>query len=92
MAYEDIYVTLAEYLGITAGAALVLVMVISIWTLIWKGLALWKASKKNSVPWFIILLVVNTLGILEILYIYVFSKIKLKGKKLKMSKEKKKKK
>jgi len=92
MAGEDIYVILGEYLGITAGATLVLVMVLSIWTLIWKGLALWKASKKNSIPWFIILLVVNTIGILEILYIFVFSKIKFKGKKLKVEKVKAKKK
>lgn len=88
MAYEDIYVTLGEYLGVTAGAALVLVMILSIWTLIWKGLALWKASKKNSIPWFVIILVVNTVGILEILYIFIFSKMSFKGKKLKFNKKK----
>jgi len=88
MASEDIYVILGEYLGITAGAVLVLVMILSIWTLIWKGLALWKASKKNSIPWFVIILVVNTIGILEILYLFVFSKMSFKGKKLKFSKKK----
>jgi uncharacterized membrane protein len=48
------------------------------WTLIWKGLALWKAARKESKPWFIVLLLVNTVGLLEILYIFVFSKF---GKK-----------
>lgn len=43
------------------------------WSLVWKGLALWKAAQKGSKPWFIAFLVVNTLGILEILYYYVFS-------------------
>lgn len=43
------------------------------WVLIWKGLALWKAAHENQKWWFIGLLVVNTLGVLEILYIYVFS-------------------
>ena len=43
------------------------------WTLVWKGLALWKAAQKESKPWFIVLLLVNTVGILEILYIFVFS-------------------
>ena len=47
-----------------------------IWTGVWKGFALWRAVKKNSIPWFIVLLIVNTLGILEILYLYVFSKDK----------------
>ena len=88
MAGEDIYTILGEYLGITAGAALVLVLILSIWTLIWKGLALWKASKKNSIPWFVIILVVNTIGILEILYLFVFSKMSFKGKKLKFNKKK----
>ncbi len=88
MAYEDIYTILGEYLGITAGATLVLVMILSIWTLVWKGLALWKASKKNSIPWFVIILIINTIGILEILYIFVFSKMSFKNKKLKFNKKK----
>lgn len=45
-----------------------------IWSLFWKGLALWKAARDGSKAWFIILLVINTIGILEILYIFVFSK------------------
>ncbi len=46
-----------------------------IWTLTWKGLALWKAAKNNHKIWFVIILIVNTVGILEILYIYWLSKI-----------------
>jgi len=45
-----------------------------IWTLIWKGIALWKAARNNDKTWFILLLILNTVGILEIFYIYVFSK------------------
>jgi len=43
-----------------------------VWSLAWKGLALWRAAKNDSKPWFVALLVLNTLGILEILYLYVF--------------------
>ena len=50
------------------------------WTFVWKGMALWLAAKNDSKPWFVVLLIVNTLGILEILYLYVFSKTK-KSKK-----------
>lgn len=46
----------------------------AIWSLIWKGLALWRAGRLNKPVWFVVLLVVNTLGILDILYLYVFSK------------------
>lgn len=51
-----------------------LLFLIMLWVLPWKGLALWKAAHKNDQWWFIAMLVINTLGILEILYIYVFSK------------------
>ena len=53
-----------------------LVAIVLIWSLVWKGLALWKAAREGSKPWFVILLVINTVGILEILYLYVFSKSK----------------
>lgn len=50
------------------------VLVGVLWTLPWKGIALWKAARRGDLRWFVALLVVNTLGILEILYIFIFSK------------------
>ncbi|MCX7779020.1 MAG: DUF5652 family protein [Patescibacteria group bacterium] len=47
---------------------------IMIWVLIWKGLALWRAARNNQQIWFVILLIVNTLGLLEILYLFIISK------------------
>lgn len=52
----------------------ILIILAIVWTLIWKGLALWKAGRNNQLAWFIVLLLVDTLGILEILYIFVFQK------------------
>jgi len=85
------YEIIAELLGVSVGAATGIIIVLGIWALIWKGFALWKSSQKKSIPWFIILLVVNTMGILEILYIFIFSKISFKGKKVNFEKSKKKK-
>jgi len=51
----------------------VLLVVLALWTIPWKGVALWKAARKNDLVWFIVLLLVNTVGILEIIYIYFFS-------------------
>lgn len=45
-----------------------------LWSLVWKGLALWRAARLGQKWWYIALLPVNTLGILEILYLYIFSK------------------
>lgn len=58
------------------GLGMFLMIPLLIWSLVWKGKALWKAAKEGSQGWFIALLLVNTLGILDILYIYVFSKKK----------------
>lgn len=56
----------------------VLLFIILAWSLYWKGMALWKAAKLNDQKWFIIILIINLVGLLEILYIYVFSKKKEK--------------
>lgn len=50
---------------------------ILIWSLFWKGCALWIASKNNQKGWFFALLVLNTVGILEIIYIFYIAKKKL---------------
>lgn len=54
-----------------------IIWLIILWTLPWKGVALWKAAKNAHKAWFIALLILNTLAILEILYIFIFSKKKL---------------
>jgi methionyl-tRNA synthetase len=46
-----------------------------LWTLPWKGVALWRAAHNDDKKWFIALLVVNTLGLLEIAYIFYFGKL-----------------
>ena len=45
-----------------------------LWTIPWKGVALWKAARRTDKWWFIVILIVNTLAILEILYIFIWSK------------------
>ncbi|MEK6818456.1 MAG: DUF5652 family protein [Nanoarchaeota archaeon] len=53
----------------------------------WKGLALWKSARNNQEVWFIVLLVINTLGLLEILYLFVFSEMGRKDRKIKTRKK-----
>lgn len=49
-----------------------------LWVLPWKGVALWKAARNSHKKWFVALLIVNTLALLEIVYIFYFSKPKIK--------------
>ena len=44
-----------------------------VWSLVWKGMALWRAARLGKTRWFIALLIINTFGILEILFLFVFS-------------------
>ena len=55
-----------------AGVILIVIILLVIWSIIWKGIALWKCGRNNQLVWFIVLLVVNTAGILEILYLLFF--------------------
>lgn len=55
------------------GPVLVIFM---LWSLFWKGLALWHSARRNQPWWFVIMMVVNTLGILEIIYLFGVAKLK----------------
>lgn len=49
-------------------------LLILIWLVIWKGLALWKAARLGQKWWFWIMLVANTGGLLEIFYFYFIAR------------------
>jgi methionyl-tRNA synthetase len=56
-----------------------IIILILLWTIPWKGVALWKSARSGQAAWFVVLLIVNTLAILEILYIFIFSKRRQAG-------------
>jgi hypothetical protein len=56
------------------------IILILIWTLPWKAAALWRAARRSHFVWFIVLLLFNTLAILDILYFFFFSKTGRKKK------------
>lgn len=45
-----------------------------IWAGFWKGLALWRAARLKQIGWYIALLIINTVGIFEIIYLIVTNK------------------
>lgn len=83
MAY---YNSIAQQLG----APVWLFTLIVIWTIVWKLLALWKAARNKHLAWFVIIGILNTIGILPILYIYIFSKLKKSKEKKEVKKPKRK--
>ena len=63
-------------LGTISSQEFIFIILGSIWSLVWKAFALWKAAGQKDKVWFVALIILNTLGILDILYIFVFSKRK----------------
>ncbi|CAB4631301.1 unannotated protein [freshwater metagenome] len=51
-------------------------IVLIIWSFVWKAFALYRAGANRSPVWFVVLLVVNTVGILDILYLFIWGKKK----------------
>ncbi len=47
-----------------------LIVLMVLWVLPWKGYALWTAARLGQRNWFIIILILNTLAILDIIYIF----------------------
>lgn len=60
--------------GLGAGFS-VIVLVFVVWTVFWKGWALWIAARKGEMWWFLAILIINTAGILEIVYLFAFRKM-----------------
>jgi len=48
------------------------VIVLVVWTMVWKGIALWKAGNNKQLEWFVALFILNTLGILPMIYLKWF--------------------
>lgn len=55
----------------------IFIIIAAIWSGVWKGIALWRAGGNKHLVWFICIFIFNTLGILEIIYIFGFSRKKL---------------
>ena len=68
--------------GISYAAMLFILAILIVWSAVWKLMALWKSARKGHTVWFILLAIINTVGILEILYIYIFSEINFDKKKV----------
>ncbi|MEK6953079.1 MAG: DUF5652 family protein [Nanoarchaeota archaeon] len=62
-------------LALFGGFSFFLILLV-IWELIWKGMALWHSARNKQKEWFIALLILNTVGILPIIYLIWFKKKK----------------
>jgi hypothetical protein len=63
---------LTEFLASTEG--ILTLVFLSLWSLVWKGVALYHAGKNRQKAWFVVLLLLNDLGILSMIYLRWFQR------------------
>lgn len=64
-----------ETLGnISPASFLLILLTLALWDLIWKAFGLWKAARNGQIKWFIAILIINSIGILPIIYLNFFQK------------------
>ena len=73
MVYAD-PLMMPRALSLYMGVPMLILSIVLLWSVIWKGIALWKSGRHGQMVWFIVLLVVNTAGILDIVYILFFQR------------------
>jgi len=49
-------------------------ILLAVWDWFWKSIALWKSARNNQLSWFVAIVLINSVGILPILYIKFFQK------------------
>lgn len=71
--------SISAEIGISTFLATVLLIAITLWSLALKGVGLWYAARNHQKRWFIAMLVLNTVGVLEIVYLIWFRADKKSG-------------
>lgn len=67
--YPDPVSAVANMLGLPVFLIGVAIAVLAFWSIVWKGYGLWYAARDKKPWWFVAFLLINDLGILEIIYL-----------------------
>lgn len=59
-----------------------ILVILSVWDITWRGVALWKSSRGGQRYWFIALMVVNSIGILPLVYLFFFQRKPVEKKRM----------
>lgn len=51
-----------------------LLIALLVWEAIWKGIALWRSGRNNQPTWFLCIFILNSVGILPIIYLKFFQR------------------
>ncbi len=65
------YEATAQTLGVSVGAVNTIILILGLWEIAWKGVAMWYSAIKKQKIWFLAVLIFNTVGILPIIYLLI---------------------
>lgn len=68
---------ISNYINPNSPQGLSILLVLLIWSMVLKAAGLWKSARNNERFWFIAILLLNSVGILEIAYLFFFASEKL---------------
>lgn len=60
---------------------IITIVILSVWELVWKAFGLWHSAKNDDKLWFVLIMILNTAGILPIVYLLTKTKFFKKKKK-----------
>lgn len=50
--------------------AWILLLLVMIWSYLWKAIAFWKAARRDHVGWYVFLALAPPFGLLEMIYVF----------------------
>ena len=48
-----------------------IVLLVVLWSYLWKGIALWHAARRNQLGWYVVVLLAPLFGAVEMFYVFV---------------------
>ena len=51
-----------------------IIIILAIWDGVWRIIGMWKSARNKQLAWFICIVIINTIGILPIIYLVWFQK------------------
>jgi len=50
------------------------IIALFVWEAVWKLIAMWRAGRNNQLAWFVCIALINTAGILPIIYLLIHTR------------------
>ncbi len=75
-----------EWISQNINIFITIVIIIGLWDGVWKLVAMWKAAQRKSKGWYIVLAVINSIGILPIIYLWITKRKEKENNTLKNNK------